>query len=138
MCWRKAGWLGSGWAHGDLFPPVKDVTGSHVVALSLALSSISISISLYSLFLPSSLRPSLLPVPSLFLFALLSLTYSDEQLDNETHSCNVWQFQQSFVKEIVSVCALWSAAYQNGIKYSKEQNTVKPLDILQTYSLYFM
>lgn len=64
---------------------MKDVTGSHVVALSLAISSISISISLYSLFLP----PSLLPVPSLFVFALLSLTYSDEQLDNETHSCNV-------------------------------------------------
>lgn len=117
---------------------MKDVTGSHVVALSLALSSISISISLYSLFLP----PSILPVPSLFVFALLSLTYSDEQLDNETQSRNIWQFQQSFVKEIVFAEALWSAAYQNDIKYSKEQNTVKPLDILlvikQTCTLYFI
>lgn len=65
VCVReKQGWLGSGWAHRDLFPPVKDVTGSHVVALSLALSSSPSH---------SALSSSLPPFPPLFAFALASL-----------------------------------------------------------------
>ncbi len=64
VCVReKQGWLGSGRAHRDLFPPVKDVTGSHVVALSLALSSSSIS--LCSLFLSPSCSTSLCLCPRL-------------------------------------------------------------------------
>lgn len=67
VCRRKAGWLGSAWAHRDLFPPVKDVTSSHAVALCLALSSISISLCRcsLSLFLSPSCAISLCLCPRL-------------------------------------------------------------------------
>lgn len=46
LCERKGGWLWTGWAHRDLFPPAEDMTGRHAFALSAALPTASASLSL--------------------------------------------------------------------------------------------